>query len=435
MNSRAIAIGAVVLGLGAAIIAHHRHCTSTQSSHPGPTTGPITTGSPIKASARAPSESGGPTSPAPPPCEDYKSVLVEYGVNVPPSDDELLRLLRKLVDADDAHLRRLLGALFDALINIDTLQAKSMRVPSGKWDLPDTFGARLLALVLPMLDRTYSLNPPDEELKVLAMALEVLERMQYAPALRELMRPNGVHAFGELTRWTWPRFGRAAVEPLIARATDTSGAERQHALKMLGQIRDVSAVPDLQKLLESQDPQQRAAATEALREMGAAPSNDRMRSVAGNPTARFTERKEAMQTLISSGSTEDLDFVLGLIDKTVSQSKGSSRDMDVACTALAALLEHGDSRAIEWAVAFVQRKTVDEAVRQMRNETISSLGTYRVASSEPALLSIVDDETDDLIARKRAASALGRLDPSKAEQYYQKSRDFDERWQEQQKRR
>lgn len=422
----ACAVGVMIVGSVITLLS----CRSSNRAAPVPGVGrsavAILPASPPVDSSTHRVDGNSPTAPTPQEIDDPKMVLASLGLAQPITDDQLLVLMRRLAESDDAEVRRILVALFDVLAGANTLSADQAKVMTRKWDIPEEFGARLLRLAMPLLDRTYSLDPPEDDLKFLTMAMEVMERMRYAPALREMMRPEGVPAFGSMTPWTWSRFGDAAVQPLVEYAREQDGPARDRALRMLGSIRDPAATPALQRLLESTDPEERAAAQEALRQIGGPVDNNRLRGVLADSKSSYADKKDAVAALAKSGTAEDLDCLLRFAEKVIQMPPPRSDDMLTAAgDTIVALIERRDPKAIAWILDFIQRKDLDQEVSgEVRISTIRALGQAGVREAQAALTALLNDEGQDLKARQYAARALAELDPSRKVEYLKRSNEL-----------
>lgn len=390
---------------------------------------------PATSPGEAPDEEdrGGPTPiPAGAPSDEYEKVLSEFGLSEPLTDEQLLALMRRLVDADDATLKRVLVALLEGFSGSYSLEKGKGLLQGRKWDLPETFGARLLALIRPLLNQKVGFDPLSDDTKFLLMSIEVLARMQYGPALEELMRSGGIRALEGKVHWIWSRFGKAAVRPLLDRARSSTGRDREQALNALAGLRDPAAAQDLRPILDSEDAAERAAATRALREMGAVMDLTKFQQVLDNPRSKFSERREAILALAKSGGPVELEDLLHRVQAIVaSRPPRRFEDVSSVAEALRALIERGDPATLAWTLDFIQRKDLDaEANEKMRNPVIRALGVHRVRAAEATLISILNDEGLDLSARQYAADALARIDRSREPYYIERAEELQRREQE-----
>lgn len=359
---------------------------------------------------------------------------------VRPTDDQLLERVRALVGADEATSRRALIALFDELFTVqEGRNAEVARPFEGRWTLPQEFSVNLLDRILPLLDEVHPVDPPDDDMKFLLMALEVLQRMRYAPALSALLREEGVPALGEMTPWSWSRFGVAAVQPLAERVRTGTDRARAQALVALREVQDPAALPLLTELAaKDANADLRAAATQAIRRtgkaslpVGLATDMNRFRDVVLSTQAAFGERREAVLALAANGTAGDLDFLLRNVQGVLAMSPPRPQDaVDVAAEAVRALVERDDPKAVAWVLSFVQSRGLDaQANEEIRNHAIEDLGLFSLRAAEPVLVAVMNDESDDLRSRWWAASALARIDPDHEADYVRRAAELDERWQ------
>lgn len=349
------------------------------------------------------------------------------------TDEQLLERVRALVGDKPEIVRQGLVSLFDEVFVVADGHHPDLVQPFlGRWTLPEEFAASLLEAILPLLEVVHECDPPSDDMKFLLMALEVLQRMRYAPAVAPLLRDDGVPALGEMTPWTWPRFGVAAVQPLAELVRSGTERGRAQALVALREIRDPAAVPALTLIVE-RDPKSdlRAAASQALRGIGLPRDLDRFRGVATSPTASFGERREAVIALAENGSAADLEFLLRLIESVLAAPAPRPDDaVDIAAEAVHALLERGDPKAVAYVIRLVERRDLDpQANEELRNRAIEDLGLFGVLAAQPVLVAVMNDEADDLRTRWWAAGALARIDPDHEAEYMARVAELDERWQ------
>ncbi len=350
-----------------------------------------------------------------------------------PTEDQLLDRVLALVGQDDATVRRKLITLFDQLFTVQEGHDAGLARPfQGRWTLPQEFASELLDRILPLLDQVHAVDPPDDNMKFLLMALEVLQRSRYGPALAALLRDDGVPALGEMTPWSWPRFGVAAVTPLADRVRTGTDRARAQALVALREVRDPAAIPLLTGIAENDpNPDLRAAAAQAIRGMGLATELDRHRDLVSAASASFGERREAVLALAANGTAADLDFLLRYVQGVVAMPTPRQQEaVDVAAEAVRALIQRRDAKALGWVLTLAQGSGLDpQANDEIRNHAIEDLGLAGVRAAEPVLAAVMNDEADDLRTRWWAANALARIDPGHEAEHLRQARQLDERWQ------
>lgn len=348
-----------------------------------------------------------------------------------PTDDQLLQRVRALVGKDDATVRQALVSLFDDLFTVSEGDDPEAHLPfTGRWTLPQEFAEDLLDRIRPLLESAHDVDPPDDDMKVLLVTLDALERMRYAPALGLLLRADGVPALGELTHWTWPRFGAAAVAPLAESVRTGEPRLRAQALVAIREIQDPVAVPELTRLAEGPDADLRAAASEAVRGIGVAADLTRSRATASSPMASFADRREAVFALAARGAASDLDALLARAKGALAMPPPRpAAEVDVAAEAIRALIGRGDPRSISWVLDLVRTRGLDaQANEELRQRAIEDLGLAGVVEAVPLLVAVMNDETDDLRSRWWAALALERLDEGRANEFRCRATELDERW-------
>lgn len=347
---------------------------------------------------------------------EFRRLMAKYGIAEPLTNEGLEVLMRHLMDEDDATLRRTLLAYARAgdLKHADDLKPGRLH---PKWNLPNSFGERLLRLAESGIGR--DVDQTDDDGVFFLMLVQALERMRYEPAATELAQPGALRMYGLLWRHIFVEFGKAAI-PSMAEAAQSSKNHRMEALNVLRYAKDPDGIPDLQTLLQHADPEVRVAATEGLMALGAPVDTAPWREMLEEGKGTIMERSAAIKVLGAGRRREDIDYLLSFVQKRIEDPKlrAANRSMDEARSAVTALVSSEDSAAVTWALEMLGKKGPGRDIdTYVRFPIIIELGKRKVEAAMPNLLAILNDETESCIMRCQAAGSLSDLDPENRREY------------------
>ncbi|MBI3099904.1 MAG: HEAT repeat domain-containing protein [Planctomycetes bacterium] len=344
--------------------------------------------------APGPTPAAAPAEPDTPAQAGARKLLAGLGLSEPVGEEQFVAFLARLDGVDEDILRQAIEALARLIPAWDFVPPRDKRL--ARWDLPPSLGRKLFDLARPYYRRRRWMENDGDDYAIMLTLTGILARMQYEPALDELMKPDAGAGFAGRTVLWWQEWGRAAFRPLLDRSrTARDSWLREQAREMLSRIRDPAAIPDFQELMNSADTAERTAAVRALVEMGAPVDLRREQRLLRDPRASNPERWGAITLLAQGGGENELQQVRDLLKSAAEDPRDQSDELETeARRAIEGLLDRRDPESIAWMLEFVQRRALTEHGRKTRTDVAELLLRRKIAPAVPVLFAILHDSSD-----------------------------------------